>query len=157
MTQSETLSGRCHCGGVRFTAQLAGGLKAAIRCNCSMCRMRGAVIAFAALDSLEIVEGRELLTSYRFNTGAAEHFFCARCGVYTHHPRRFDTNQYAVNTACLEGMSPFDFAAVPVVDGSNHPLDHGGGPLQVIGTLRFEARDRAPLGSAVQTARVPHS
>ena len=101
--------------------------------------MRGAVIAFAAMDGgLEIVEGRDLLTSYRFNTGAAEHFFCARCGIYTHHQRRFDQSQYAVNTACLEGVSPFDFAAVPVVDGRNHPLDHGGGALRVVGVVRFE-------------------
>jgi hypothetical protein len=79
-----------------------------------------------------------MLTTYQFNTQAARHYFCARCGIHTHHQRRFDPSQVAVNVACLEGVSPYDFAAVPVVDGANHPLDHGGGPLRVVGTLRFE-------------------
>jgi hypothetical protein len=41
-----------------------------------------------------------------------------------------------VNVACLEGVSPFDFTEVPVVDGVHHPSDTGGGSRR-IGTLRF--------------------
>jgi hypothetical protein len=100
--------------------------------------MRGAVIVFAGIDRLRIVAGEDLLTSYRFNSGVAAHYFCSRCGIYTHHRRRFDPSQYAINVACIDGMSPYDFAMVPVVDGVHHPLDHGGGALKVIGTMRFE-------------------
>jgi hypothetical protein len=74
----------------------------------------------------------------RFNTHAAKHHFCARCGIYTHQQRRFDPSLSAVNVACLDGVGPFDFTEVPVLDGRRHPLDQGGGPLQMIGTLRFE-------------------
>lgn len=125
----------CHCGAVRFRVRLAGGLDSARRCDCSLCRMRGAVAVSAGLGDIEILEGVEALTEYRFNTGAARHFFCSRCGIYTHHQRRSNPNQYGVNVACLEGVSPFDLAEVPVNDGRNHPSDGGGG---VIGVLKFE-------------------
>jgi hypothetical protein len=136
--EGDTVTGRCHCGGVRLEAVLAGPLEHAIRCTCSACRMRGAVILFADTSGLKITHGAELLTEYRFHTGAARHFFCSVCGIYTHHQRRFDPSQYAINAACIDGMSPFDFAEVAVVDGARHPLDHGGGDLRVIGTMRFE-------------------
>ena len=131
-------SGQCHCGAVRFQAVLAQGLEKVIRCTCSYCRMKGSVMVFAELAKLRFTAGEELLTTYRFNTLAARHHFCSRCGIHTHHQRRFDPSQYAINVACLDGVSPFDFEVVPVVDGANHPLDHGGGPLKVIGTMRFE-------------------
>lgn len=138
---SNTVTGQCHCGRVRFEAELAGGLGSALRCNCSLCRMRGAVIVLAALDGFRITAGADNLAEYRFNTNAARHYFCDTCGIYTHHQRRFDPNQYAINAACLEGVSPFDFEEVPVVDGVNHPLD-GDGILRTIGTLRFVPSDR---------------
>lgn len=125
----------CHCGAVRFRVRLAEGLESARRCDCSLCRMRGAVAVSAGLGDIDILDGVEALTEYRFNTGTARHFFCSRCGIYTHHQRRSKPNQYGVNVACLEGVSPFDFAEVPVNDGRHHPGDGGGG---VIGVLRFE-------------------
>ena len=50
--------------------------------------------------------------------------------------RRSNPNQYGVNTACLKGVSPFDFADVPVIDGVNHPADQGRG-YEIVGHLRF--------------------
>jgi len=78
-----------------------------------------------------------MLTSYRFNTGEAKHFFCSRCGIYTHHQRRSNPKQYGINVACLDGVSPFDFTEVPVWDGVQHPNDTGG-VVRRAGTLRFE-------------------
>lgn len=125
----------CHCGAVRLRVRLSEGLESARRCDCSLCRMRGAVAVTAGLDGVEVLEGAATLTEYRFNTGAARHFFCSKCGVYTHHRRRSNPNEYGVNAACLEGVSPFDFAEVPVNDGVHHPSDGGGG---VVGVLRYE-------------------
>jgi len=127
--------GACHCRAVRFRVRLKGGLEQARRCDCSLCRMRGAVTLSASLDDLEVLAGAEALTEYRFNTGVARHFFCSHCGIYTHHRRRSNPNEYGVNAACLEGLSPFDFDAVTVNDGVRHPNDGGGG---VVGVLRFE-------------------
>ena len=133
-------SGQCHCGAVRFEVALGDGFNTILRCTCSYCRMRGAVVAMAEAGGIRVLQGEDTLTSYRFHSGAAEHFFCSRCGIYTHHQRRSDQSQYAVNAACLDGVSPFDFPEVPVVDGVNHPKDTGK-PSRRAGTLRFIPED----------------
>jgi hypothetical protein len=110
----EEIDGACHCGTVKFRVKLSRGLHTARRCNCSYCRMRGAVAVSANLEDLHILEGEEALTLYQFNTMTARHYFCSKCGIYTHHQRRTFTHEYGVNVACLAGLSPFDFAEVPV-------------------------------------------
>lgn len=119
----DALNGACHCGTVRFHVRLADGLRSARRCNCSYCRMRGAVAVTANLDDIEILAGQDALTLYQFNTRTAKHYFCSVCGIYTHHQRRSNPQQYGVNAACLEGVSPFDFASVIVNEGVAHPSD----------------------------------
>ena len=86
--KSQTVAGECHCGAVRFEAMLSDGLATARRCTCSYCRMRDAVVVSAEMGGVTILAGNDALTSYRFNTRVAEHFFCSRCGIYTHHQRR---------------------------------------------------------------------
>jgi hypothetical protein len=134
--EMDVRTGQCHCGTVRFEVTLSEGFDSIRRCTCSYCRMRGAVVAVAEMGGIRIVQGEDALTSYRFHTGAAQHFFCSRCGIYTHHQRRSNQDLYAVNVACLEGVSPFDFAEVPVMDGINHTNDTGR-PTRRAGTLRF--------------------
>ena len=131
--------GACHCGAVRFEVVLDGGLDSRRRCDCSFCRMRGAVAVSARLEDLTITAGEETLTEYRFNTGTARHWFCSVCGIYTHHRRRSDPSQYGINVACLEGLGPFDFDAVEVTDGVHHPSDpESAGRPHRVGVLRFE-------------------
>ena len=131
------MHGQCHCGAVQFDAVLSDGFNTVRRCTCSYCRMRGAVAVSAALGSVRVLQGDDVLTSYRFNTGEAQHFFCSQCGIYTHHQRRSNPNEYGINVACLEGVSPFDFAQVPVMDGMQHPNDNAG-EVRRAGTLRYE-------------------
>ncbi len=132
--------GACHCGTVQFRVKLTDGLRTARRCTCSYCRMRGAVAVSAELDGIVIDAGADALSCYQFNTGTAKHYFCSRCGIYTHHQRRSNPNQYGINAACLEGISPFDFEEVVVLDGVQHPSDSSGrtGP-RIAGMLRFTA------------------
>ena len=132
------LRGSCHCGSVKFQVRLSDGLKTARRCNCSYCRMRGAIAVSAALQDIEITSGEELLTLYQFHTMQAKHYFCSKCGIYTHHQRRSKPDQFGINVACLEGISPFDFEEVAVNEGRLHPKDQsaGGGP-DIAGYLRF--------------------
>ncbi|MBI0474738.1 GFA family protein [Sphingomonas sp. MA1305] len=135
MNDAPLCNGGCHCGAVRFTVRLTGGLAAARRCNCSYCRMRGAVALTARVGDLAITAGHDHLTTYRFNTGKAEHHFCSTCGIYTHHRRRSNGDEYGVNAACLDGVSPFDFREIPVNDGVHHPSDGGG--HRVAGILHY--------------------
>lgn len=100
--------------------------------------MRGAIAVSAALQDIEITSGQELIALYQFNTMQAKHYFCSKCGIYTHHQRRSNPEQYGINVACLEGVSPFDFEEVPVNEGRIHPKDKGsgGGPV-IAGHLRY--------------------
>jgi hypothetical protein len=113
----------CHCGGVVLELDLPDGIVDARRCTCSMCRRKGAVMGAVTLDGLRILQGQELLTVYKFNTMTAEHYFCSRCGIYTHHRRRSKPNQYGFNLGCLDGVDPNLVQGVPVNDGVNHPAD----------------------------------
>lgn len=134
--ETRVRGGECHCGAVRFEATLSDGFATIRRCTCSYCRMRGAIAVSAEMGGVRLLRGADALTSYRFNTGTAQHFFCARCGIYTHHQRRSNPDEYGVNVACLDGVSPFDFAEVPVMDGVNHPNDTGR-HAQRAGILRY--------------------
>lgn len=126
---------RCHCGAVEFRVRLVDGLTTARRCTCSYCRMRGAIAVSARLADIAFLKGEDNLTLYQFNTRTARHWFCKTCGIYTHHQRRSNPDQFGINVACLVGVSPFDFAEVPVVDGTAHPSD--GHAPRLAGTLRF--------------------
>lgn len=139
------LHAACHCGTVRFGVSLSDGMASARRCNCSYCRMRGAVAVSAYIDDIHIEQGQDALTLYQFNTGEAKHYFCSICGIYTFHQRRSAPHQYGVNVACIEGMSPFDFAEVPVNEGRVHPNDRPPGSSTIAGWLRYQPNtDHAP-------------
>ena len=133
----QTANGACHCGTVRFRVKLSDGLHTARRCTCSYCRMRGAIAVSAQLGDIRFVQGEDNLSLYQFNTKAALHYFCKTCGIYTHHQRRSNPAQFGINVACLAGVSPFDFAEVPVMEGGAHPSDSG--VSRVAGVLRYSA------------------
>jgi len=113
----------CHCGAVELRVKLADGLNTARRCDCSFCRRRGAVAVTALLDDVEIVKGADKLTLYTWGTHTAKHYFCSVCGIYTHHQRRSNPNEYGVNVGAIEGVNPRDLGEVPWSDGVNHPSD----------------------------------
>ena len=136
---AELGAGRCHCGAVRFTARLPAELKGG-RCTCSICAMKGAVMIGVPLAALTVTANEDALTCYSFNTGVAKHYFCSICGIHCFHQRRSFPDQYAVNAACLEGVSHYDFAEVPVIDGTRHPND-AGGEWRLTGTLHYVARE----------------
>ena len=136
-----TLNGACHCGAVRFTVLLTKGFASARRCTCSICRMRGAVAVTSTPAEFVITQGADRVSTYLFNTRTAEHHFCSNCGIYTHHKRRSNANEFGVNAACLEGVSPFDFAEIIVFDGDRHPSDDPRHQSFVAGTLTFKPAD----------------
>ncbi len=138
-SQHIEMEGACHCATVRFRVKLTDGLSTARRCNCSYCQMRGAVAVSANLADITIFQGEDALTLYQFNTHTAKHYFCPKCGIYTHHQRRSNPQQYGVNVACLSGISAFDFAEVPVLNGLAHPADNKSQIGDRVGVLKFIA------------------
>ncbi|OAJ95767.1 aldehyde-activating protein [Vibrio bivalvicida] len=115
--------GSCHCGTVKFELNLPNGIEKPRRCDCSICRRKGAIVASVKLDGIRILEGEDQLKLYQFNTHTAKHFFCSNCGIYTHHQRRSSPDEYGFNVGCLKGVNPFDLGDVVTNDGVNHPAD----------------------------------
>jgi hypothetical protein len=113
----------CHCGAVVLELALPDGIVNPRRCNCSICRRKGAIVASVPLAGLKVIRGEESLRLYQFNTKTAKHYFCAHCGIHTHHQRRSVPSEYGYNVGCLEGVNPFEIGAVPTLDGANHPAD----------------------------------
>mgnify|MGYP001157187436 FL=1 len=99
----------CHCEAVQI--EVLSDLKTIKQCNCSICKRKNAKMAMVSKESLSIIKGEEYLTSYKFNTMIAEHFFCRICGIYTHHNRRSDPNGAAVNIGCIDAIDPFQYNA----------------------------------------------
>lgn len=116
----------CHCGAVELELRLPNGLDDPRRCDCSMCRRRGAIIATVALDDITFIKGKDALAMYQFNTMTAKHYFCTKCGIYTHHQTRINPAKYAFNVGCLDGVNPYELGEVSVFDGTNHPADRDG-------------------------------
>ena len=118
-TQAHTShhTGSCHCGAVKFEVRTA--LVPATRCNCSLCRRKGALMSPAfSVDDLNIIEGVESLSAYQFNTRAAQHFFCKTCGIYPFHQTRKDARLWRVNLGCLDGVDAYALESV-IADGAS--------------------------------------
>lgn len=100
--------GSCHCGRVTFEA-MTDPHGQSVRCNCSLCRRRSAVMSTVddPDNGFRLLSGADDLVEYRFHTGVARHYFCRHCGVYTHHRPRSNPDILRVNAGCLDGIDPY--------------------------------------------------
>ena len=122
----KTYRGSCHCGAVRFEADI-DLTQSTYRCNCSICRRTRFWPAVVMPAGFRLLQGEADLTQYRFGSGNNHHYFCRHCGV-----RAFgvgnDTpigKMYGVNMGCLEGIGEEALSRVPItyVDGMNDRQD----------------------------------
>jgi hypothetical protein len=111
------LKGSCHCG--RVTFEVRTPVEPAMRCNCSLCRRKGALMSppFAASE-LKILSGEDSLTLYQFNTRVAKHYFCKHCGIYPFHQTRSNPLLWRVNLGCIEGVDSYALEA-SIGDGAS--------------------------------------
>ena len=110
------VSGSCHCGAVRFEAELPAPPVPALDCNCSICRATGFLHIVVPHEEFELLTGQDVLVSYRFGTGAAEHLFCGRCGVKSFYQPRSHPDAWSVNANCLDQPVAL---AIEAFDGRN--------------------------------------
>ena len=98
---------KCHCGKVHI--EIKTDLSNIKQCNCSICKRKNAKMNLISKDSIKIISGKDNLSSYKFNTMIAEHFFCKTCGIYTHHNRRTDPDGVGVNIGCIDEIDSFQY------------------------------------------------
>lgn len=97
--------GSCHCGAIKFqfsSDQIDKGL----RCNCSICLRKGALMSAFVLDAdqLKIEAEPDALGLYQFGSKIAKHHFCRNCGIYTFHETVRKPGSYRVNLGCIDGI-----------------------------------------------------
>jgi hypothetical protein len=114
--KQQIYEGGCHCGRVRF--RVTGDLARVTECNCSICTKKGFLHLIVPRDAFELLSGADALTTYRFNTGTAQHTFCATCGIHAFYIPRSDPDKIDVNVRCLDGVDVASLKPHPF-DGKN--------------------------------------
>ncbi|MEC5161623.1 hypothetical protein ACFDR9_000927 [Janthinobacterium sp. CG_23.3] len=118
----KTYQGSCHCGAVRFEADIDLS-RETLRCNCSICAKIRFWPAVVQPQAFRLLSGQSDLKLYQFNSKTEHHYFCQHCGV---HP--FGQGQsprwgkfYGVNLGCLDGVADEELANAPItyLDGRN--------------------------------------
>lgn len=103
----QTCSGSCHCGAVRFEADIDFG-KGTVKCNCSICTKSRAWVAIIPPEAFRLVQGESELSGYRFGRMTVHHCFCRHCGIHTF-ARGFHEavgrEFYTVPVSCLDEVS----------------------------------------------------
>ena len=113
---------KCHCGKIEAEINIKN-LGKILRCNCSLCKRKGAIMTLVKNEDFNITKGKDQITLYKFHTKIANHYFCKSCGVYTQHNPRSNPAMTGVNLGCIDEIDTFELNNVTVNDGKNHPLD----------------------------------
>jgi hypothetical protein len=114
---TKTYRGSCHCGRVKFEADLdltAGTSK----CNCTGCWKRRLWSVRARTEAFRALTGQEELRESRPMSSGGPGGFCVHCGVMPY--RWIDAAEWndgayvSVNVAALDDLDPAELLAAPV-------------------------------------------
>lgn len=97
--------GSCHCGAITFEFE-GPEIDSGLKCNCSICRRKGAMMSpfTIAPTEIRISADEDTLSTYEFGSGIAKHHFCKRCGIYPFHQTLRLPGHYRVNLGCIDNL-----------------------------------------------------
>jgi hypothetical protein len=116
---AQSYKASCHCGAIQFSFE-AEPITKGMRCNCSFCSRRGAVMSPYAVPEAQFhIEAKEgALGLYQFGRKKAKHYFCKNCGIQTFTESARMPGHYRVNLGCVEGVDTFAMD-IELFDGKN--------------------------------------
>ena len=113
---TRTYHGSCHCGAVRYEADIDLG-QGTLKCNCSICSKARNWLVMIKPEAFRLLAGAEQLADYQFGRKVIHHQFCRTCGI---HPfgwadsPEMGGKTYAINVMALDDVEDAELAAAPV-------------------------------------------
>lgn len=103
MSDSEmnTFCGSCHCGAIQFEIQAPDEIEVE-DCNCSICSKVGFLHLILPLSRFKLLQGKDSIETYTFNSGVAKHTFCKTCGIKPFYTPRSNPDGIDINVRCLD-------------------------------------------------------
>ncbi len=108
-------SGGCHCGAVRFEAEIDASL-GTDKCNCSIC-MKTRLWSFEVAPADMRITRRDGLADYTYGSHVAHHYFCRVCGIRPFEFVDLPEQQrayYNVQVVCVDGLDIDELMAAPI-------------------------------------------
>lgn len=115
---TKTYHGSCHCGKVKFTADIDLS-KGTGRCNCTLCTKTRNWGVTIKPEAFHLISGKDDITDYtkskpltfapgeKMETYATHHMFCKHCGVRSFGAGNIPEiggDYYSVSIACLDDI-----------------------------------------------------
>ncbi|KAJ1834956.1 hypothetical protein IWW55_005952 [Coemansia sp. RSA 2706] len=112
MALPTTHLGSCHCRAVTWEIRAPAQL-VVDECDCSICKMVGYLHINVEKPDFTLLTGQDCISTYTFNTGIAQHYFCTKCGIKSFYVPRSNPNIYSVNFRCLDRANVAGFEVRP--------------------------------------------
>ena len=128
----KTYAGSCHCGAVRFEADIDLSL-GTNKCNCSICTKTRNWNAIIRPNAFRLLSGAQDLSDYQFNQKAGHHPFCRHCGVraFGHgHIKEIGGDYVAIQLSALDNVEAAELVAAPVRIGDGRNNDWASAPAE---------------------------
>ena len=127
----KTYAGSCHCGAVRFEADIDLG-EGTNRCNCSICSKARSWFALVSPDRFRWMAGADAQTEYQWAPPGRpgpnlRYRFCKTCGVRTAGQGEYGSGRgpfYFIAIASLDDADPDELSdSIRYVDGRHDRYD----------------------------------
>jgi hypothetical protein len=125
----KTYSGGCHCGAVRYEADLDLA-EGTVKCNCSICSKSRTWLAAVGPGKFRLLKGADSLSEYQFGTKQIRHMFCKTCGIKSFARSASPEGQDSgvVIVSCLDNVPDAELAAAPVIYVNGRKDDFASAP-----------------------------